>query len=56
MVDEPAAKIFLQNKLARCRTKSQEIEPILEEKREDYFYTGRSCSSLGVQAGKWTNS
>lgn len=31
---EPAPKIFLQNKLGRCRAKLTELSPLLEEKRE----------------------
>ena len=31
---EPAPKIFLQNKLRRCREKLQELTPVTESKRE----------------------
>ncbi|EGN98055.1 hypothetical protein SERLA73DRAFT_55208 [Serpula lacrymans var. lacrymans S7.3] len=32
---EPAPKIFLQNKLARSRNKLQELEPVLQAKRDE---------------------
>ncbi|KAJ7288142.1 hypothetical protein C8J57DRAFT_1641335 [Mycena rebaudengoi] len=32
---EPAPKVFLQNKLTRCRSKLQELSPVLEAKRRD---------------------
>ncbi|KAF4590654.1 hypothetical protein EYR40_009250 [Pleurotus pulmonarius] len=33
---EPGPKVFLQNKLAKCRTKLQELDPLVESKRKDY--------------------
>jgi hypothetical protein len=30
---EPAPKIFLQNKLSRCRSKLQELQPLITAKR-----------------------
>lgn len=34
MVVEPAAKVFLQNKLAKSRAKLQELGPLMNAKRE----------------------
>ncbi|KAF9499043.1 hypothetical protein BDN71DRAFT_1480868 [Pleurotus eryngii] len=33
---EPGPKVFLQNKLAKCRTKLQELDPLVDSKRKDY--------------------
>ncbi|KAI0647754.1 hypothetical protein C8Q79DRAFT_951721 [Trametes meyenii] len=32
---EPAPKVYLQNRLSRCRTKLQELEPVLASKRKE---------------------
>jgi hypothetical protein len=32
MIVEPASKVFLQNKLSRCRTTLHEMEPLLQAK------------------------
>lgn len=36
---ERAAKVYLQNRLTRCRSKHQELEPVLTSKRK--------CGTLG---------
>ena len=36
---EPAPKVYLQNRLSRCRGKLQELEPVLTSKRK--------CGTLG---------
>lgn len=35
MSSEPAPKVYLQNRLSRCRQKLQELEPVLRSKQVD---------------------
>ncbi|KAI0632446.1 hypothetical protein C8Q77DRAFT_1125758 [Trametes polyzona] len=50
---EPASKVYLQNRLGRCRAKLQELEPVLSSKRREAEQLGKlvaaysSDSTLG---------
>lgn len=43
---DPAPKVFLQNKLSRCRGKLQELLPLLHEKRLFYLVSRFMCFYL----------
>ena len=38
---DSAPKVYLQNRLAKCKEKLLELQPIIEAKREEF--THRSC-------------
>ncbi|EGO23646.1 hypothetical protein SERLADRAFT_370507 [Serpula lacrymans var. lacrymans S7.9] len=58
---EPAPKIFLQNKLARSRNKLQELEPVLQAKRnnlnavQSIFFADGDSNGLGDEVEKYGN-
>ncbi|KAI0712543.1 hypothetical protein C8Q76DRAFT_735094 [Earliella scabrosa] len=48
---EPAPKVYLQNRLSRCRGKLQELEPVLTSKRKDTEQLVKVVSAYSADAG-----
>ncbi|KAI0769881.1 hypothetical protein C8Q74DRAFT_1271721 [Fomes fomentarius] len=47
---ERAAKVYLQNRLTRCRSKHQELEPVLTSKRKDVGQLEKLVSAYSANA------
>ncbi|KAJ8523239.1 hypothetical protein ONZ45_g333 [Pleurotus djamor] len=46
---EPGPKVFLQNKLAKCRTKLQELDPLVDSKQKDFNQLTKIVESQNVE-------
>ncbi|KAI0755276.1 hypothetical protein C8Q80DRAFT_422803 [Daedaleopsis nitida] len=48
---DPAPKVYLQNRLSKCRNKLQELEPVLTSKRRDTEQLAKLVAAYSADAG-----